>query len=39
MDLKNQKRMAAGILKCGGSRVKINPNRISDVADAITRAL
>lgn len=38
MDLKNQKRMAAEILKCGSSRVWINPNRISDVADAITRA-
>jgi large subunit ribosomal protein L19e len=38
VDLKNQKRMAAGLLKCGGSRVRINPNRISDVADAITRA-
>lgn len=38
MDLKNQKRMAAELLKCGASRVWINPNRISDVADAITRA-
>ncbi len=38
MDLKNQKRMAAEILKCGASRVWINPNRITDVADAITRA-
>lgn len=38
MDLKNQKRMAAEILKCGASRVKINPNRMADVADAITRA-
>lgn len=38
MDLKNQKRMAAEILKCGASRVWINPNRITDVADAITRS-
>lgn len=38
MDLKYQKRMAASILKCGLSRVWINPNRIEDVADAITRA-
>ncbi|HSV41886.1 MAG TPA: 50S ribosomal protein L19e [Methanomassiliicoccales archaeon] len=38
MDLKNQKRMAADILNCGGTRVWIDPNRIEDVADAITRA-
>ncbi len=38
MDLKNQKRMAAEILKCGHTRVWLDPNRIEDVADAITRA-
>jgi large subunit ribosomal protein L19e len=38
MDLRYQKRMAASILKCGVSRVWINPNRLADVADAITRA-
>lgn len=38
MDLKNQKRMAAEILGCGQTRVWIDPNRIEDVADAITRA-
>jgi large subunit ribosomal protein L19e len=38
MDLKNQKRMAAEILNCGETRVWIDPNRIEDVADAITRA-
>ena len=38
MDLKNQKRMAAIILKCGETRVWIDPNRQEDVADAITRA-
>jgi large subunit ribosomal protein L19e len=38
MDLKNQKRMASDILKCGESRVWIDPNRIEDVSDAITRA-
>ena len=38
MDLKNQKRMAADILKCGQSRVWIDPNRIEDTADANTRA-
>ncbi|MDD1772666.1 MAG: 50S ribosomal protein L19e [Methanomassiliicoccales archaeon] len=38
MDLKNQKRMAAEVLKCGYNRVWIDPNRAEDVADAITRA-
>ena len=38
MDLKNQKRMAAELLKCGENRVWIDPNRIEDIADAITRA-
>jgi len=38
MDLKNQRRMAAEILHCGVNRVWIDPNRIEDVADAITRA-
>jgi large subunit ribosomal protein L19e len=38
MDLKNQKRMAAAIMKCGQNRVWIDPNRTEDVADAITRA-
>ena len=38
MDLKNQKRIAAQMLKCGESRVWIDPNRTEDVADAITRS-
>lgn len=38
MDLKNQKRMAAEILKCGENRVWIDPNRLEDVEDGITRA-
>ena len=38
MDLKNQKRVAAEILKCGGTRVWIDPNRLEDASDAITRA-
>ncbi len=38
MDLKNQRRVAAQLLKCGESRVWIDPNRLEDVADAITRA-
>jgi large subunit ribosomal protein L19e len=38
MNLKNQRRMAAELLGCGNNRVWIDPNRIEDVADAITRA-
>ncbi len=38
MDLKNQRRMAAQLLKCGESRVWIDSNREEDVADAITRS-
>ncbi len=37
MNLSNQRRMAAAILKCGENRVWIDPNRLDDVADAITR--
>ncbi len=37
VDLSNQRRMAASILKCGINRVKIDPNRIEDVAYAVTR--
>jgi large subunit ribosomal protein L19e len=38
MDLKNQRRMAAEILKCGVNRVWMDPNRLEDVEDSITRA-
>ena len=38
MDVKNQKRMAAELLKCGENRVWLNPDRIEEVADCITRA-
>lgn len=38
MDLKNQKRMAAQILKCGENRVWIDPDKIEDVSECITRA-
>ncbi len=38
MNLKNQRRMAAEILKCGSNRVWIDPNKMEDAADAITRA-
>jgi large subunit ribosomal protein L19e len=37
MNIKNQRRIAADILKCGRSRVKMNPNSISDIAEAVTR--
>ncbi len=38
MNLRTQKRMAALILKCGVNRVWINPNKVEDLEDAITRA-
>jgi len=38
MDVKNQKRMAAAMLKCGENRVWLNPDKIEEVADCITRA-
>jgi large subunit ribosomal protein L19e len=38
MDLSNQKRMAAEVLKCGENRVWIDPERIEEAADCITRA-
>jgi len=36
MDLKSQKNMAARILDCGKSRVWFDPERVADIADAIT---
>ena len=38
MNLRNQKRMAALIMKCGVNRVWINPDKVEDLEDAITRA-
>ncbi|KUL05763.1 MAG: LSU ribosomal protein L19E, partial [Thermoplasmatales archaeon 49_6] len=38
MDLSNQRRMAAEVLKCGENRVWIDPNSLEEVADCITRA-
>lgn len=38
MNLKNQRRMAAQILKCGVNRVWVDPTRLEDIEDAITRA-
>jgi large subunit ribosomal protein L19e len=37
VDLSNQRRVAASILKCGENRVWINPNRTEDVAYSVTR--
>jgi large subunit ribosomal protein L19e len=36
--LKNQRRLAADILKCGENRVWMDPERISDISGATTRA-
>src|SRR5512136_566612 len=38
MDLKNQRRMASQLLKCGVNRVWVDPNSSEDISDAITRA-
>jgi large subunit ribosomal protein L19e len=37
-DLANQKRLAADIMSVGKSRVRIDPDRIDEVATAVTRA-
>jgi len=37
-DLRNQKRMASEILKCGENRVWIDPDKMDDVENCITRA-
>ena len=37
MDLRNQRRLAAEILGCGENRIWIDPTRVEDVAEAITR--
>lgn len=38
MDLKNQVRMAADLMKCGENRVWLNPGRLDDVEGCITRS-
>ena len=38
MDLKNQKRIAAKVLKSGRSRVYFDPERLSDISEALTKA-
>ncbi|UCH90370.1 MAG: 50S ribosomal protein L19e [Thermoplasmata archaeon] len=37
MNLRNQRRVAAELLKCGVNRVWIDPLRTEDVAEAVTR--
>lgn len=37
-DLRNQRRLAAAIGKCGSDRVWIDPERVGDIASAVTRA-
>jgi len=37
MDLKVQKRIASEVLKCGKSRVRFDPEHLSEVSGAITR--
>lgn len=37
-DLRNQKRVAAEVLKCGATRVWIDPLHTDEVAEAVTRA-
>ncbi len=37
-DLRNQKRLAAEVMKCGAGRVKIDPDRLEEVATAVTRS-
>ena len=37
-DLRNQRRLAAQIMKAGASRVRIDPDRADEVAGAVTRA-
>jgi large subunit ribosomal protein L19e len=36
-DLKNQKRLAAAVLKCGENRIRLDPERASDIENAISR--
>lgn len=37
MKVDNQKRLAARILKCSGKRIKFDPDRLSDIKEAITK--
>jgi large subunit ribosomal protein L19e len=37
-DLRNQRRMAASILNCGQTRVWMDPDRLEEIAKAVTRS-
>jgi large subunit ribosomal protein L19e len=37
-DLKNQRRLAADLLKCGIHRVRFDDRRLEDIAEAVTRS-
>ena len=37
MDLRNQRRLAANVLKCGENRVWMNPDNIEEIDKAVTR--
>jgi large subunit ribosomal protein L19e len=37
MDLTNQRRMAAQIMKCGLNRVYMSPSSLEDISEAVTR--
>jgi large subunit ribosomal protein L19e len=37
VNLQVQKRLASELLKCGGTRVRFNPEKVADIAKAITR--
>jgi large subunit ribosomal protein L19e len=36
-DLRNQRRMAASMMKCGGTKVWMDPDRLEEIAKAVTR--
>ena len=36
-DLRNQRRIAASIMKCGSTRVWMDPDRLEEIAKAVTR--
>jgi len=38
MDLRNQRRMAAEVLKCGENRVWMDPDKLEDIEECITRS-
>jgi len=37
-DLRNQRRMASSLLKCGQQRVWMDPDRVDEIAKAVTRS-